>query len=216
MTQTAHPSDAVPATVLPESLGLRVAEIAALISLSGGVQAEATAMTVGLDRELAEPDCIAAGVSSLVARGLAGADGEGGLNLGGAVAVMAHALGSATRWIQIDLEAPAATDTVFSIEGSDHAILAQRLASSWFLRACQPGLTGAHAEFALVKAHLDARPQARASLLNHSDPGHRLLVRREGGAYAVGLLSAGAERAEEEGPLGEAAVVERIERFRQA
>ena len=217
MTQTAHPAGTTPEAGLPDSLGFGFAEIVTLLRLSGGAQAEATAKALRLERELGDPRCVAAGASSLVARGLATADAEGGLSVGGPVAAVAHTLGSAARWIQIDLLTPEGTDNVFSLEGTEYAILAQpRAQFSWFVMARNPDLTGAQAEFAVVKAHLDAHDQAGASLLNHSDPGHRLLVRRQGGAYAVGLLSAGAAQAEEEGPLDDAGVVERIERFRQA
>ncbi|GAB4099390.1 hypothetical protein [Sinomonas halotolerans] len=217
MTQTASSTDTAPREDLPDSLGFGFAEIAALLRISGGPQAEASAKVLHLERELADARCVSAGASSLVARGLATADADGGLSVAGAVAATAQTLGSAVRWIQIDLVTPDSTDNVFSIEGSDYAILAQpRAHFSWFVMARNPGLTGAQADFAVVKAHLDAHAQAGASLLNHQDPGHRLLVKRAGDAYTVGLLPAGAERAEEEGPLDEAAVTAHIERFRAA
>lgn len=135
---------------------------------------------------------------------------------------MAHTLGSAIGWIQIDLVAPDGTDSVFSIEGTEHAILARPCAQPrWSVRVREPGLTGTQAEFAVVKAHLDAHVQACTSLPNHSDPG----AGSSRGATAEptpwacsppGLLPTGAERAEEEGPLEGAVVVERTERFRQA
>jgi hypothetical protein len=215
MTQTAHTATG-PQAALPESLGFGFAEMVALLKISDGAQADASAKVLHLEQELLDARCVAAGASSLVARGLATADREGGLSVAGPVAAVAHTLGSATRWIQVDLVTPEATDNVFSVEGTEYSILAQpRAHFSWFVMARNPDLTGAQAEFAVVKAHLDAHERAGASLLNHGDPGHRLLVKRVGSAYSVGLLPAGAEHAEEEGQLDEAAVVERIERFRQ-
>lgn len=204
-------------TQYPESLGFGFAELVALLQMAPGDGTEASAEALRLTEELKDVRCVSAGASSLVARGLATASEDGELSISGPVAATAHTLGTARRWVEITLLAPDRNDHVFTVDGAEYSILLQpRAQYSWFVMARNPTLGLAEGDFSIAKAHLASRAQAGVSFLNRSDPDHMLLLRRadEPERYIVGLLAAGAEQADESGPLDESQVVARLREFR--
>ena len=84
------------------SLGLGVAEMAYLLQLSDTQAARVSASWLRLVAEAQDPEVVRAGLSSLIARGLATVDGAA-VSFDSRLDAVAYSLASAARWTQVDL-----------------------------------------------------------------------------------------------------------------
>ncbi|WP_299167015.1 hypothetical protein [uncultured Arthrobacter sp.] len=201
----------------PDAIGFGFAEVAALLNLAPGAAATASAAALRVSDEIGETRIVAAGGSSLVARGLAFPDNDGVLSVGGPVAAVTRALTTAQRRIEISLIAPSYSDSVISIESAEYEILMQpRSHLTWFAMAKRPDITGAEANLFIVQSHCAEHPDGGAIVKNRETPeAADLLIKVEEGAWTVGHRLPGADSVESERGLSESDVLARLRALRQ-
>ena len=201
----------------PDAIGFGFAEVAALLQLAPGAAATASAAALRVGEEIGDTRLVAAGASSLVARGLAFPNDDGVLSVGGAVAAVTRALTTAERRIEIGLMAPSHTDSVISIESEEYDILMQpRSHLTWFAMAKRPEITGAEANFFVVQSHCAEHPDGGAIVKNRETPdAGELLIKAEAGAWTVGRRQPGSETVETEQGLSDDDVLTRLRTLRQ-
>lgn len=201
----------------PDAIGFGFAEMAALLNLAPGDAATASAAALRIKDEAADTRMVAAGASSLVARGLAVADHDGVLSVSGPVAAVTTALTSATGRVEISLLAPDASDSILLVESADVAILLQpRSHLTWFAMAQRPDMDAAEAVLFVVRTHLDAHPDGGVIVKNLQTPeADELLIKRADGAWVVGRKSPIVNAVETESGLLDTDVLARIRTVRQ-
>lgn len=201
----------------PDAIGFGFAEVAALLSLAPGAAATASAAALRVNDEVGDTRMVAAGGSSLVARGLAVPDDDGVLSVGGPVAAVTRALTTAQRRIEISLVAPNYSDSVVSIESAEYEILMQpRSHLTWFAMAKRPDITGAEANFFIVQSHCAEHPDGGAIVKNRETPdAGELLIKAESGAWTVGRRQPGADSVTSETGLSDEDVLARLRALRQ-
>ena len=219
MTETSTARGAAVGQAFPDAIGFGFAELALLLSLRRGPQAEASAKALRLKEELDDASLLAAGASSLVARGAATAEPGGELSVAGPVAAVTSALTEAVKHVQINLLTADSVDNVLSVESPEYKILLQpRAYLSWFAMAQRPDVTPAEANFYIVRKHLDDNPSGGATIrLLQNDGGRQLLIKRTGQAWSVGYgaIDAPSEPIKEIGGLTEAQVLDHVRSIRQ-
>lgn len=201
----------------PDAIGFGFAEVAALLSLAPGAAATASAAALRVSDEVGDTRMIAAGGSSLVARGLAFPDDDGVLSVGGPVAAVTRALTTAQRRIEISLVAPNYSDSVISIESAEYGILMQpRSHLTWFAMAKRPDISGAEANFFIVQSHCAEHPDGGAIVKNRETPdAGELLIKAESGAWTAGRRQPGADSVASETGLSDEDVLARLRTLRQ-
>lgn len=216
MTETVSKPDQAD-SAYPDAIGFGFAEIAALLNLQPGEAATASARVLRVADEAADTRMIAAGASSLVARGLAFPDNDGVLSVSGPVAGVTRALTTAHRWIEISLLAPGSSDSVISIESEDYDVLLQpRSHLTWFAMARRPEISAAEANLLVLQAHFDEHPDGGAIVRNHAAPEDaELLIKQEEGAWTVGTRKPGAEAVESQQGLSADDVLSRLRSARK-
>ncbi|MFJ6279747.1 MULTISPECIES: hypothetical protein [Arthrobacter] len=204
-------------TPYPDAIGFGFAEVAALLNLAPGPAATQSAAALRVADEIGDTRLVAAGGSSLVARGLAFAEPDGVLSVAGPVAAVTRALTTAHRRIEISLVAPDYSDSVLSIESDDYDILMQpRSHLTWFAMAKRPDITGAEANFFIVRSHCAEHPDGGAIVRNRETPdAGELLIKVESGAWTVGSRLPGADSVESEQGLSDEDVLARLRTLRQ-
>lgn len=116
----------------PSVLGLGVAEIAYLLSLGAGPAAEKSRSVLTVGTEMTTPVMLAAGASSLLARGLVRVEGDDVIPNGGAEYV-AFALAAAYRWTEIGLQNERKPEFALYFQAPEVSVLLQPAAlGSWF------------------------------------------------------------------------------------
>lgn len=216
MTETASKPDQADSPY-PDAIGFGFAEVAALLQLSPGAAASASAAALRVVDEISDTRLVAAGASSLVARGLAFPDAHGALSVGGPVAAVTRALTTAHRRIQISLLVPNETDSVLSVESAEYDILMQpRSHLTWFAMAKRPDITAAEANFYVVQTHCADHPEGGAIVKNLGAPeSGELLIKVEEGTWTVGHRGPGANSVESEQGLSNDDVLDRLRAFRK-
>jgi hypothetical protein len=203
----------------PDAVGFGFAELLLLLNLHRGPAAEASAKALRLAEELDDASLLAAGASSLVARGAATAEPDGELSVAGPVAAVTSALTEAVKHVQINLLTADSVDNVLSVESPKYQILLQpRAYLSWFAMAQRPDATPAEANFYIVRRHLEDNPSGGATVRLLEDGAERqLLVKRDGQAWAVGygVLHAPSEPIAEITGLTDSQVLDHIRSIRQ-
>lgn len=180
------------------SVGFGQAEMAYLLHLQPTAGSRASASWLRLSEESENQELIRAGLSSLIARGLATVDGSD-VQFDVQVDVVAYTLANAQRWTQLDLLVDAAEgDSVLHAESDRTKLLLQpRTMMSWFALPQDPNVSAEAAEAYIVRDHLTRNPDGgvriRSGLLRG---GRQLLIRKDSRGYihAVALDDAvGAE-----------------------
>lgn len=201
----------------PDAIGFGFAEMAALLNLAPGAAATASAAALRIKDEATDTRMVAAGASSLVARGLAVADPDGVLSVSGPVAAVTHALTSAIRRVELSLLAPDSSDSVLLVESADAAILLQpRSHLTWFAMAQRPDLDAAETTFFIVRTHVDAHPDGGVIVRNLETPeADELLIKRTDAAWVVARKVPGVNALDTESGLLDHDVLDRIRAVRQ-
>jgi len=203
----------------PDAIGFGFAELLLLLNLRRGPAAEASAKALRLAEELDDASLLAAGASSLVARGLATVEPGGDLSVAGPMAAVTSALTEAAKRVQINLLTADSVDNVLSLESQEYHILLQpRAYLSWFAMAQRPDATPAEANFYIVRKHLEDNPSGGATIrLLQNDAEKQLLVKRSGQRWAVGYgtIDAPSEPIQEITGLTDSQVLDHIRSIRQ-
>lgn len=185
-------------TKTDSSLGFGLAEMAYLLHLQPTAESRASASWLRLSEESGDQDLIAAGLSSLLARGLAFMDGID-VRFDQRVDVVAYTLANAQRWTQLDLLVDAqGRDSVLHVESDRTTLLFQpRTMLSWFALPQDPGITPEAAETYIITEHLNTNPDGGVRLRSgQRRTTTQLLVRKDarGWVHAVAIADAvGAE-----------------------
>ncbi|HJW00514.1 MAG TPA: hypothetical protein VJ617_15590 [Arthrobacter sp.] len=173
------------------SVGFGEAEMAYLLHLQATEGSRASATWLRLSEESGNQDLIRAGLSSLIARGLATVNGSD-IGFDMRVDIVAYTLANAQRWTQLDLLVDAEeSDSVLHAESDRTALLFQpRTMMSWFALPQDPKISAEAAEAYIVRDHLTKNPDGgvriRTGLLRG---GRQLLIRKDirGWVHAVAL-----------------------------
>ena len=219
MTDTITARGTATAQGFPDAIGFGFAELALLLSLRRGPEAEASAKALRLTEELDDPAVLAAGASSLVARGAAKAEPGGELSVAGPVAAVTSALTEAVKHVQMNLLTVDSVDNVLSVESPEYKILLQpRAYLSWFAMAQRPDATPAEANFYIIRKHLEDNPSGGATVrLLQDDAKRQLLIKLTGREWTVGygVIDAPSNPIKEIGGLTDAQVLDHIRSIRQ-
>lgn len=219
MTETSTARGTAAGQAFPDAIGFGYAELLLLLNLHRGPAAEASAKALRLAEELDDASLLAAGASSLVARGAATAEPDGELSVAGPVAAVTTALTEAIKRVQINLLTAHSVDNVLSVESPEYNIFLQpRAYLSWFAMAQRPDKTPAEAGFYMVRKHLEDNPSGGATIrLLQNDSKKQLLVKRSGQGWTVGYgaIDAPSEPIQEMTGLTDGQVLDHIRSIRQ-
>lgn len=204
-------------TAYPDAIGFGFAEIATLASMRGGDAAVLSAEALRVSEYLENTELLTAGASSLVARGLATAEGDGELSVAGPTAAVAAALSSATRRMEISLLTAEGGDSVVGIESQDiHLLFQPRAFLTWWAMAQRPDLSAAEANLLVIKEHLRINPQGGATLRRREEAtGLTLYVKQGQGSWTVGTSTPAQKSISESTGLDDAALLAEIRSIRQ-
>ncbi|KRE79611.1 hypothetical protein [Arthrobacter sp. Soil763] len=163
------------------SLGLGVAEMAYLLQLQDTEAARISASWLRLDDEAQDPEVVRAGLSALIARGLATVDGAA-VSFDSRLDAVAYSLATPARWTQIDLLRSAELgDSVLHVETAKTKFLLQpRTMQSWFVLPQDEAISAEAAQAYVIREHLTEHPDGGVRL--RSEPGgggRQLLVRKD-------------------------------------
>lgn len=200
-----------------DAYGFGFAEMAYLLKSTSTPQADKSATVLRLSEELASEQLCIAGASSLLARGLATANGED-LELEGPAVALAYALGRANRWTEISLMSGESIDTVVHVESDLVKVLLQpRTLATWFAFAQDPAIEGAVAELDIVAEHVRQTPTGTAYILSRTvDAEDHLMIRPDAGAWSVGKVVDPASDVVEESGLDDIGLLAALTTLRTA
>jgi hypothetical protein len=178
-------------TVADTSVGFGLAEMAYLVQLQRTAGAHASASWLRLDDGSQSQELVNAGLSSLIARGMATVKGTD-VQFDSKVDVVAYTLANARRWTQLDLLLNAQSgDTVLHAETDRTTLLFQpRTMMSWFVLPQDPNVSAVAGEGFIVRDHLANNPDGGVRIrsgLNRSS--RQLLIRKspQGWIHATAL-----------------------------
>jgi hypothetical protein len=197
------------------SLGLGVAEMAYLLQLSDTQAARVSASWLRLDAEAQDPEVVRAGLSSLIARGLATVDGAA-VSFDSRLDAVAYTLASAGRWTQVDLLQNAELgDSVLHVETDRTKLLLQpRTMQSWFILPQDREISVEAAESYLVRSHLADHPDGGVRLRTElSAGGRQFLVRKDPNGW-VCATAEGDDVAVPTAPLDDDGLLQELTLFR--
>jgi hypothetical protein len=172
-------------TTVDTSIGFGLAEMAYLLQLQSTAGSKASASWLRLSEESEDADLVRAGLSSLIARGLASVKGTA-VEFDTRVDIVAYTVANAARWTQLDLLLDArAGDSVLHVESDRTALILQpRTMMSWFALPQDPGVSAVEAEAVIIKTHLDQNPGGGVRVRSGLHAGSRqLLVRKADGGW---------------------------------
>lgn len=173
------------------SVGFGEAEMAYLLHLQQTAASRASASWLRLSEESENQDLIRAGLSSLIARGMANVNGSE-VNFDTRVDIVAYTLANARRWTQLDLLVDAEEgDSVLHAESDRTTLLFQpRTMMSWFALPQDPKLSAEAAEAFIIRDHLNNNPEGGVRVRSglHRSP-RQLLIRKDshGWVHAIAL-----------------------------
>ncbi|MDF2052381.1 hypothetical protein [Arthrobacter sp. Cr_A7] len=164
------------------SVGFGFADMAYILQLESTRASETSASWLRLADETRDPGLVRAGLSSLIARGLATVAPDLTVSFDTRLDVVAYTVANAERWTQLDLLDSAETgDTVLHIESDKTKLLFQpRTMLAWFALPQDPDVAPEAAQSFVVREHLreHAHGGVRIRTLGSMGPAE-LLVRRE-------------------------------------
>ncbi|MBT2594519.1 hypothetical protein [Arthrobacter sp. ISL-72] len=178
-------------TTVDTSIGFGLAEMAYLLHLQSTAGSQASASWLRLTEESENQEMVRAGLSSLIARGLASVTGSD-VEFDERVDVVAYTMANAVRWSQLDLLLDAkGGDSVLHAESDRTKLILQpRTMMSWFALPQDPAISAEAAEAIIVRSHLNQNPgggvRIRSGLHRSS---RQMLVRKEdhGWIHALAL-----------------------------
>ncbi|MFJ6000816.1 hypothetical protein [Arthrobacter sp. NPDC092385] len=143
MTETTPATTSAPAPAEPTVLGFGIAEIAYLLSLGTGPQADKSRRLLTVGPDMTAPVMLAAGASSLLARGLVRVDGDAVIPNAGAEYV-AFAFAASYRWTEVGLQNERKPEFALYFQAPEVSLLLQPAAlGSWFAVIKDPAATDA-------------------------------------------------------------------------
>lgn len=185
------------------SLGFGIADMAYLLQLQDTQAATTSAAILRLSDEANEAGLIRAGLSSLIARGLAKVAPDSEVSFDPRVDVVAYTVANAVRWTQLDLLRSAVVgDSVLHIESDKTKLLFQpRTMLTWFALPQDPGVSPEAAESYVIAEHLrehpdggvrvrTAGPAGTAELLVRLDEDHWVYAPLDGDAVGTQAIAA--------------------------
>jgi hypothetical protein len=169
-------------TAVDNSVGFGFAEMAYILQLQDTKAADRSAAWLRLADEAASRELQRAGLSSLVARGMAHVADGSDVSFAQPVDVVAYTVAKAERWMQLDLlQSAALGDTVVQIESDRTKLLFQpRTMQSWFVLPQDQGLSAEAAQSHVVRRHLESHPSGGVRLRAEGPEGQFELVVRRG------------------------------------
>lgn len=169
-------------TVEDNSVGFGFAEMAYILQLQDTASAGRSAVWLRLTDETANPELQRAGLSSLLARGMATVTDGADVSFTQPVDVVAYTVARAERWTQLDLlQSRTLGDTVVQIESDRTQLLFQpRTMQAWFVLPQDRGLSAEAAQSHIVRQHLGAHPSGGVRLRAEGPEGQLELVVRKG------------------------------------
>ena len=198
------------------SVGFGIAEMAYLLQLRETEAARRSAAWLRLSDETVNPDLRRAGLSSLIARGMAVVTDGSDVSFTQPVDVVAYTVANAERWTQLDLlRSEALGDTVLEIESDRTKLLFQpRTMQAWFVLPQDPNLPAEAAQSRVVRRHLDTHPSGGVRLRTEGPPGHsELVVRRVAGGWVCATVD-GAAVGPATAPLSDEGLLQSLQSFR--
>ena len=198
------------------SLGLGVAEMAYLLQLQDTEAARLSASWLRLSEEARDPEVVRAGLSALIARGLATVDGAA-VTFDSRLDAVAYSLSTPARWTQIDLLRSAELgDSVLHIETARTKLLLQpRTMQSWFVLPQDEAISAEAAQAYVIREHLTEHPDGGVRLRSEPRGGLQLLVRKDEGGWVCATAEddqVGASTA----PLDDDGLLEELVSYRSA
>lgn len=158
--------------------GFGVAEISYLLSLGEGAEADRSRDVLSVGAEAGSPALVAAGASSLLARGLVRIDGD--KVLPGPIAnIVSYTFASARRWTQFGIFREDKLDFALYLQAPLVSVLFQpRALSTWFVVIKEPGRTDAELLLESIKTTIAESPDSVVYLRSHTlDDEANLFVR---------------------------------------
>lgn len=204
-----------PSTAVDTSLGLGVAEMAYLLQLQDTEAARVSASWLRLGAEANDPEVVRAGLSSLIARGLARVDGTT-VSFDSRLDTVAYTLANVALWTQIDLLQNAELgDSVLHVESDRTKLLLQpRTMQSWFVLPQDREVSAEAAESYLVRQHLTDHPDGGVRLRTAVAPGGRqFLIRKDPDGW-VCAIAAGDDVGPATAPLDDDGLLRELTVFR--
>lgn len=204
-----------PPNAVDTSLGLGVAEMAYLLQLQDTDAARVSSSWLRLGAEVKNPEVVRAGLSSLIARGLANVDGTA-VSFDSRLDAVAYTLAGAALWTQIDLLQNAGLgDSVLHVESARTKLLLQpRTMQSWFVLPQDPEISSEAAVSYVVRQHLTDHPDGGVRLRTELTAGGRqLLVRKDPDGW-VCATAAGDDVGPATAPLNDDGLLQELTVFR--
>ncbi|NJC23481.1 hypothetical protein BJ994_002557 [Arthrobacter pigmenti] len=170
--------------------GFGIAEISYLMSLGEGKSADKTREVMPVGVEASSPGLIAAGASSLLARGLVRIEDDRVLPTALANGV-SYTLASAQRWTQFGIFRGDSLDFALYLQAPEMSALFQpRALSSWFVMVRNPARTDAELLLESIKTTISQSPDSVVFLRSHTlDDEANLFVRAgENGVWDVATV----------------------------
>lgn len=173
------------------SLGFGVAEMAYILQLQSTQASASSIRWLRLGDESENQDLVRAGLSSLIARGLATVGKDAQVLFDQRVNVVAYTVAAAARWTQIDLlQSAELGDTVLHVESDKTKLLLQpRTMQAWFVLPQDPTISAEAAEAFLVREHLNEHPDGGVRLRTSGPEGDfQLVVRKDAEGWVCALV----------------------------
>lgn len=176
-------------TAADTSVGFGVAEMAYLVQLQDTQESHASATWLRLTEESGNAQLVSAGLSSLIARGMATVDGTS-VTFDPKVDAVAYILAHASRWTQLDLliDAQRADSVLHAESGQLSLIFQPRTMMSWFVLPQEPRFSNEAAMAFIVRQHLQQYPEGGVKVrTGRLDSPQQLLIRKDprGWAHAI-------------------------------
>ncbi|MDQ0663420.1 hypothetical protein QFZ35_001918 [Arthrobacter ulcerisalmonis] len=164
------------------SLGFGIADMAYLLQLQKTPGSLTSAERLRLLDESRDAGLVRAGLSSLIARGLAKVASDAVVTFDSRVDVVAYTLAHAVQWTQLDLlKSSELGDTVLHFESDKTRLLFQpRTMLTWFAVPQDSGVTAENAETYLISEHLREHPNGGVRIRTEGPAGSaELVVKRD-------------------------------------
>ena len=164
------------------SLGFGIADMAYLLQLQNTQASITSAAMLRLGDEAKEAGLARAGLSSLIARGLAKVAPDSAVSFDPRIDVVAYTVANAVRWTQLDLlQSAEVGDTVLQIESDKTRLLLQpRTMLTWFAVPQDPVVSPEAAGSYVIAQHLLEHPDGGVRIRTTGPAGSaELLVRRD-------------------------------------
>lgn len=176
------------------SLGFGIADLAYVLQLQDTPASVTSAERLRLLPESQDAGLVRAGLSSLIARGLAKVAPDSVVTFDPRVDIVAYTLGHAERWTQLDLlKSSDLGDTVLHVESDKTRLLFQpRTMLTWFAVPQDSGVSAEAAETYLISEHLRENPDGGVRIRTEGTAGQgEFVVKRDDGNWVCATVENG-------------------------